>query len=137
MLPCRLPGLAIGVVLAALAPGCGPGTAELRAVATRGNEIVSALRVFHGAHGRYPAALAELVPAHLGEIAVTGLSGAPEFIYRPGWNDITPTAGSYELRVDIGDLGFDRFIYWPSETYPALIQGNGVERIGTWARVWE
>lgn len=36
-----------------------------------------------------------------------------------------------------GGINFDRFIYWPSETYPPIIQGNWTEPIGAWVYVHE
>jgi hypothetical protein len=63
----------------------------------------------------------------------------PEFTYRKDYNDIQSKPGEYELRIDCtsGGINFDRFIYWPSEDYPDRIQGNGVERVRTWAYVHE
>ena len=51
--------------------------------------------------------------------------------YSKDRNDIQTNSGSYELRIDCtsGGINFDRFIYWPSETYPDRIQDNRVERI--------
>jgi hypothetical protein len=63
----------------------------------------------------------------------------PEFSDSKDRNDIQTNSGSYELRIDCpsGGINFDRFIYWPSETYPDRIQDNLVERIHKWAYVHE
>jgi len=75
----------------------------------------------------------------LSEIPYTGMIAYPEFSYHKDRNDIRTNPGSYELRIDCtsGGINFDRFIYWPSETYPDRIQGNGVERFDKWAYVHE
>jgi hypothetical protein len=85
--------------------------------------------------GRGPAA----VPLDLEEIPYTGMIAYPEFSYRKDCNDNQPSPGSYDLRIECtnGPLNFDRFIYWPSETYPDRIQDKVAERIHKWVYVHE
>jgi hypothetical protein len=104
-----------------------------------GDHLVQALARYRADKGEYPDSLDRLVPGHLEEIPYTGMIAYPEFSYRKDRNDIRTNPGSFELRIDCtsGGINFDRFIYWPSETYPDRIQGNGVERIYKWAYVHE
>lgn len=114
-------------------------TAAFTRAATNGTPIVTALRTYRTQHGAYPASLKQLVPDYVSAIPWTGLIGYPEFTYHNGHNDISVVPDSYELRIDCpsGGINFDRFIYWPSETYPKTIQGNGTEKIGPWVYVHE
>jgi hypothetical protein len=104
-----------------------------------GDRIVQALTRYRNDRGEYPEHLKQLVPDFIGNVPYTGMIGYPEFSYKNGYNDIQINPDGYELRINCssGGINFDRFIYWPSETYPERIQGNGVERIGTWAYVHE
>ncbi len=104
-----------------------------------GNRIVQALDRYRIDHGEYPETLAQLRPGYLEDIPYTGMIAYPEFKYRRDYHDLQPKPGEYELRIDCssGWINWDRFIYWPSEEYPDQIQGNGVERMGTWAYVHE
>lgn len=99
--------------------------------------VIQALAKHHQIHGEYPHSLEELTPKLLARIPSTGLVGYPEFRYLQGYNDIHKNADSYELRVDCGCLDFDRFCYWPSESYPATLQRNRVIPIGAWIYVDE
>ena len=87
----------------------------------------------------YPNSINRLIPEFTTGIPQTGLVGYPKFTYLNGYNDIVAVPDSYELRIDCtsGGLDFDRFIYWPSETYPPTIQGNSTEPIGDWVYVHE
>lgn len=104
-----------------------------------GDRIARALGRYRSDHGEYPDRLGQLIPGYLNEIPYTGMIAYPEFSYRKNYNDIEKKPGSYELRINCtsGGINFDRFIYWPSETYPDRIQDNGVERIRHWAYVHE
>ncbi|MGO9464446.1 MAG: hypothetical protein ACLQIB_28070 [Isosphaeraceae bacterium] len=104
-----------------------------------GDRLVQTLAQYRSDTGEYPDSLNRLIPSYLKESPYTGMIAYPEFSYRKDRNDIQTTPGSYELRIDCtsGGINFDRFIYWPSETYPDRIQGNGVERIHKWAYVHE
>ena len=104
-----------------------------------GDRLVQAIVQYRDHKGEYPDHLDRLVPGYLEEIPYTGMIAYPEFSYRKNRNDIQTNPGSFELRIDCtsGGINFDRFIYWPSETYPDRIQDNGVERIGKWAYVHE
>lgn len=131
--------LAAIAVFAALLVGQGERRQAFARAAEHGAPVIEALRRYRHERGRYPDGLDALVPAYIPAIPYTGLIGYPEFDYRPGHNDIAAVPDSYELRIDCpsGGINFDRFIYWPSETYPAWIQGNWTERIGAWAYVHE
>jgi hypothetical protein len=104
-----------------------------------GDRLVWALAQYRNDKGEYPDSLDRLIPGYLKEIPFTGMIAYPEFSYRKDRNDIQTNPGSYELRIDCtsGGINFDRFIYWPSETYPDRIQNNGVERIYNWSYVHE
>jgi hypothetical protein len=75
----------------------------------------------------------------LEEVPYTGMIAYPQFLYSKDRNDIQTNPGSYGLRIEYtsGGINFDRFIYWPSETYPDTIKDNWVERIHKWAYVHE
>ncbi len=104
-----------------------------------GDEVVGALARYRNDNAKYPEDLGQLVPDYLPELPYTGLIGYPDFTYRRDFYDIESRPGEYELRINCpsGGINFDRFIYWPSETYPEKIQGNGVEPMGRWAYVHE
>jgi hypothetical protein len=104
-----------------------------------GDRIVHALVRYRNDKGEYPESLDRLIPAYLEEIPFTGMIAYPEFSYCKDRNDNQPTPGSYDLRIWCPQAGinFDRFIYWPSETYPDQIQGKVAERIRKWAYVHE
>ena len=114
-------------------------TAAFTRAAMNGAPIVAALKSYRIDNGNYPDKLPQLVPEYVPSLPTTGLIGYPQFTYRNGYNDIVAVPDSYELRINCtsGGINFDRFIYWPSETYPKNIQGNGTELIGTWVYVHE
>jgi hypothetical protein len=97
------------------------------------------LEQYHADHGKYSNSLQGLIPEYATSIPRTGLIGNPEFTYLNGYNDIVVVPDSYELRINCssGGINFDRFVYWPSETYPPIIQGNWTEPIGAWVYVHE
>ncbi len=104
-----------------------------------GDRIVQALARCRNDKGEYPEGLDRLIPAYLEEIPYPGMIAYPEFSYRKDRNDNQPSPGSYELRIDCpqAPLNFDRFVYWPSETYPDRIQDKVAERFRKWAYVHE
>ena len=114
-------------------------TAAFAQASTNGAPIIAALEQYHADHGNYPNSLQGLIPQYATSIPRTGLMGYPEFTYLNGYNDIVTLPDSYELRINCssGGINFDRFVYWPSETYPPTIQGNGTELIGKWVYVHE
>ena len=114
-------------------------TAAFARASTNGSLIIAALEQYHVDHGNYPNSLQGLTPEYATAIPRTGLIGYPEFSYLNGYNDIVVVPDSYELRINCssGGINFDRFVYWPSETYPPLIQGNWTEPIGAWVYVHE
>lgn len=65
----------------------------------------------------------------LGDVVETlGPPAGSSLLARPEW----------ELKVGCGEaLKFDRFVYWPSETYPAAMYGGSTRRIGDWAYIDE
>lgn len=114
-------------------------TAAFARAAANGASLIDALAAYHTVNGKYPTSLNQLIPEYTSAIPWTGLIGYPEFTYHNGFNDISAVADSYELRINCssGGINFDRFIYWPSETYPQRIQDNRTEEIGTWVYVHE
>lgn len=114
-------------------------TAAFARASTNGDPIIAALKQYHADHVTYPNSLQGLIPEYTTSIPRTGLVGYPEFTYLNGYNDIAAVPDSYELRINCnsGVINFDRFIYWPSETYPPIIQGNWTEPIGVWVYVHE
>ena len=114
-------------------------TAAFTRASANGAPIVAALKTYRTNNGEYPDSLQQLVPECVPALPWTGLIGYPNFTYRKGYNDISAVPDSYELRINCssGGINFDRFIYWPSETYPKQIQGNGTELIGRWVYVHE
>lgn len=114
-------------------------TAAFARASTNGAPIIAALEQYHADHGNYPNSLQGLIPEYATSFPRTGLIGYPEFTYLNGYNDIEVVSDSYELRINCssGGINFDRFVYWPSETYPPIIQGNWTEPIGTWVYVHE
>lgn len=104
-----------------------------------GHQLVGVLARYWNDNGAYPDSLERLVPGYLAAIPYTRMIGYPEFSYLKDRNDTECSPGSYELRIDCtnGPINFDRFIYWPSETYPDRIQAKPVERIDKWAYVHE
>lgn len=112
-------------------------TRAFEAAGENGEPIIAAISGYYSDNGEYPEMLTELVPDYLLEVPWTGLIGYPEFYYfKP--NDRNLVA-DYELGIFCGEgiLNWDRFFYWPSEQYPDVIYGGGVERIGRWAYVHE
>ena len=91
-----------------------------------GDQLVQALAQYRTDRGEYPESLNQLIPGYLDEIPYTGMIAYPEFSYHKDRNDFQTKPDSYELRINCtsGGINFDRFIYWPSETYPDRIQGN-------------
>lgn len=104
-----------------------------------GDRIVRALAQYRNDKGEYPNSLEELVPAYVERVPYTGLIAYPTLDYAKDRNDNQAVAGSYDLRIWCSTLpvNFDRFLYWPSETYPDRIQDKPVERIRQWAYVHE
>ena len=104
-----------------------------------GDRLVQALAQYRDDKGEYPDSLDRLLAGYLEEIPYTGMIAYPEFSYQKDRNDIRTNPGSFELRIECtsGMINFDRFIYWPSETYPDRIQDKWVERIRKWAYVHE
>jgi hypothetical protein len=104
-----------------------------------GDRIVQALGRYRHDNGEYPESLKRLIPGYLDEVPYTEMIAYPDFSYRKDRNGIENNPGSFELWISCptGMLNFDSFIYWPSETYPDRLQGNGVERIRTWAYIHE
>jgi len=102
--------------------------------AERAQPILSALARYQQDKGKYPEALNELVPDYLEAIPATGVDKYPRFYYfKAPRHELS--GGSYELGVPCTSFhGFDRFFYWPTEVYPDHLNGNGIERVGKWAR---
>lgn len=104
-----------------------------------GDRIVRAIAQYRNDKGEYPDRLEELIPAYLERVPYTGMIAYPTFDYARDRNDIQVVAESYDLRIwcSCHPVNFDRFLYWPSETYPDRIQDKPVERIRQWAYVHE
>jgi hypothetical protein len=104
-----------------------------------GNPIVQALAQYRHEKGHYPESLDQLVPGYLPRIPFTGLIGYPEFVYNKDRHANETRADTYELAIFCPSafMNFDRFFYWPSETYPDYLANQRVERIGTWAYLHE
>lgn len=116
----------------------GYRTRRFAAAAERGNVINDALSRYRRVNGDYPESLEDLVPEFLDEVPFTDLMAHPEFQYTKEVSWSVPE-GQYELLVWCGrGIGnFDRFFYWPSETYPEEGLGGWIERIRNWAYVHE
>jgi hypothetical protein len=114
---------------------------------TRARPLVEALDRYHRAHGKYPATLSELVPAHLAQVPGTGLMVSPEFRYtradpQGGANQarwLADQRAGYDLSVScpLGPVGFDSMHYWPSGNYPKAAWGGVTEAVGDWMYVHE
>lgn len=104
-----------------------------------GDQIARALAQYRSDRGEYPEILDQLVPGYLERVPYTGLIAYPEFSYLKDRNDLQSRPDTYELRIDCtsGPLNFDRFIYWPSEICPDLIQDKHAERIRAWVYIHE
>jgi hypothetical protein len=97
---------------------------QLRAVAARGNEVVSAISVYQRAHGKPPASLQDLVPQYIPSVPATGMATFPAFRYMPSdggeWTLMTP--------VFVRGASYAYLEYRPSQRYEPT-----VERIDGWA----
>ncbi len=114
-------------------------SAAFARAALNGAPVIAALSQYRADTGSYPESLDQLLPKYIGDIPYTGLVGYPYLVYRKDSNDNQTVYDSYELRINCSSNvnNFDRFIYWPSESYPTHIQGNRTEPIGRWVYVHE
>ncbi|MEO0415245.1 MAG: hypothetical protein AAF226_09870 [Verrucomicrobiota bacterium] len=107
----------------------------LEELVIRSQPLVDAISTYTDMHGRPPAELADMVPSILEAIPDSKFAGNTPYIYAfstENW----PLDGNpwiLYLRTTRGSFGFDRFIYYPSETYPKLGPSGWYEPIGNWA----
>jgi len=108
------------------------GFARLGKAAT---PIVNALHRFERERGVAASSLQELVPGYLPELP--GWADRINY-YRPGQSARELYDNPWVLIVHAGfGLGFDSFVYFPKQNYPAYFYGGGPERVGDWVYVHE
>ncbi len=118
-------------IVVAIRLGGDVRTLRFRAAALRAAPVIRDLESSRSANGRYPDTVS---------LPPTGIAAYPSFRYRrAGSTEAEEKFEGYELSVDCpsGLLNWDRFVYWPSKTYPDGLYGGRVERIGDWAYVHE
>lgn len=105
-------------------------------LAEEAEPIVRALHRFELDQGKAAGSLESLVPKHL--------SSMPSWAGRLRYYTVSAPEGrelygnSWILWVNAGfGLGFDSFVYFPNQTYPAYMYGGGPERVGSWVYVHE
>ena len=110
---------------------------ELLAATSVADPLIEALEAYRTDHGRFPNALAELVPTYLRSLPV------PRFPFDTRWQyRASVRADDYDLYVgvpsdycpvaDVMNFG-DYFVYRHSGKYERLEYGGVLERIGRWA----
>jgi hypothetical protein len=79
--------------------------------------------------------LAELVPTHLRDLP----PWASRLEYRKAGDTKADLHGNpWVLRVNAAfGMGFDSFVYFPTQNYPAHLYGGSPERVGSWVYVHE
>jgi hypothetical protein len=104
----------------------------------RSGPLVQAITAYQSSRGRPPAALGDLVPAYLPTVPATG-RGLLEYEYLVGEKARVCGGNPWVLKVSAPchPLGFDLFLYFPLQNYPATGYGGWLERIGSWAYVHE
>ncbi len=104
-------------------------------LAIRSQHLVDAIHRFESERGSPPESLVELVPNYLPGIPATGIGAYPDYHYDAADYARRQGAGDWLLWVPTssGGINFDRFVYFPSETYPERGESGAYEPIGKWA----
>lgn len=98
--------------------------------------VVTAIRLFEATEGHPPASLAELSPSLLTELP----RATPRFEYmREGGPEKRELYGNRWMLWSNAawGMGFESFVYFPNQQYPAYMFGGGPERVGEWVYVHE
>lgn len=99
--------------------------------------LVTAIKDYEQKFGHPPDSLDALVPDFLPKILSTGIGATPEYQYRSFTNGFYYGTNKWVLEVFHGaaPLGFDTFIYLPSQDYSALPREreNQIKKIRDWA----
>jgi hypothetical protein len=100
-------------------------------LASRSDGVVEAAWEYCRRNGRPPRTISDLVSV-LGSRPHTGLAKYPDYKILNG-----AFADEWGICVecDVGIFRHDMLLYWPSEHYPAEIEGGEVVRLGRWAFV--
>ncbi len=104
-------GFLAGLLVVLLFDGHSDFQSARERTAERAQPLIAAIERYRDDHGRFPEALALLVPNYVHEIPYTGMVGYPEFEYRRS-EGRTPYNG-YELWVDVGVVSFEKLVFWP------------------------
>lgn len=101
--------------------------------------LIEAINEYNNRFGRPPESLNQLrvnyPPGH--EIKGGEL---PDFIYIPGGRAVERYHGNpwvLILEAPTGPLRWDKFIYYPLQNYPSLVNGGWLESVGEWAYIHE
>ncbi len=111
---------------------------ERELIQLRGEPLIAALDAYHGAEGRYPISLDDLLEGYLDAIPSTGVAAYPRWHYSvPAEDgDWGPTTGAYALRAQcpwIPGFKHREAFYRPDGAYPAEWYSARVVREGAWA----
>lgn len=100
--------------------------------------VVEAIEKYYVEHGEYPQSLEGLVPQYLQELPGTDMGNYSDYRYLVGAeaNRYEENPWVIEMNAAYG-MGFDSFMYFPLQNYPASGYGGGIERLGRWAYVHE
>jgi hypothetical protein len=97
--------------------------------------IIQAISRFERERGAVPTNLRELVPAYLP--ALPAWSTRLKY-YAAGQSHVPLYDNPWILKVEAGfGLGFDSFVYFPTQKYPSSLFGGDPERVGAWVYVHE
>jgi hypothetical protein len=112
---------------------------EFRQLGQRSGPLVQAIRQYEVAEGSLPESLAELVPAYLPKVPLTGMGAYPEYSYSRAeeGDDFYGNTWMLSVPTPMGLINWDSFIYLPNGDYPRYGFGGSLERIGEWAYVHE
>lgn len=104
-------------------------------LAASSQPLVEAIHRFESERGYPPESLGQLVPDYLPNITGTGIGAYPDYRYDAAEYARRQGAGDWMLWVSTssGGINFDRFVYFPSETYPERGESGSYELIGRWA----
>jgi hypothetical protein len=108
--------------------------AVANASARHSEPVLSALRDYQRAVGKYPDSLEMLVPRYLPKVPFSGAFAYPELEYER--NGADAASGGFELFISLQHgMSSDFLLYWPSERYPNTLPAGPVVSLGHWAYV--
>ena len=105
----------------------------------RSKPLVKAIEQFNKDNNHPPKDLNELCPKYISQIPSTGMNAYPTYQYEVNTSKTDWEGNPWVLYINTpnGMINFDRFIYLPNQNYPESIQGERLEKIGSWAYLHE